>query len=67
MPYVRLEITPAATRAEKAEIVRRFTQTLGDGLGKRPEHIHVVIDEVDEANRGFAGQLTDEWRKGGVK
>ncbi len=64
MPYVRLEITPAATREQKAEVVRAFTQTLVDVLGKRSEHVHVVIQDVAEENWGFAGQLTDDWRKG---
>lgn len=64
MPYVRLEITPAATREQKSEIVRAFTRTLVDVLGKRPEHIHIVIDEVAEENWGYAGRLTDDWRKG---
>jgi 4-oxalocrotonate tautomerase len=31
-------------------------------LGKRPEHTHVVIDEVDPENWGFAGLLTTEYR-----
>jgi phenylpyruvate tautomerase PptA (4-oxalocrotonate tautomerase family) len=26
MPYLRLEVTPAIQREQKAEIVRRFTQ-----------------------------------------
>lgn len=64
MPYIRVEITPAATREQKSEIVRSFTTTLVDVLGKRPEHIHIIIDEVAEENWGFAGQLTDDWRKG---
>jgi phenylpyruvate tautomerase PptA (4-oxalocrotonate tautomerase family) len=32
-------------------------------LGKRPEHIHIVIQEIEEADWGFAGLLTDEWKK----
>lgn len=63
MPYLRLEVTPAIERGQKAEIVRRFTQTLVDVLGKRPEHVHIVIEEVAEENWGHAGQLTDDWRK----
>ena len=63
MPYVRLEVTPAITRAQKAEVVRRFTATLVDVLGKRPEHIHIVIEDVAEENWGYAGRLTDDWRK----
>jgi 4-oxalocrotonate tautomerase len=32
-------------------------------LGKRPEHVHIVIEYVAEDSWGYAGQLTDEWRK----
>lgn len=62
MPYVRIEITAGATRDQKRALVADVTRSLVDNLHKRPEHIHVVIDEVAEENWGFAGQLTDEWR-----
>lgn len=62
MPYVRIEITAGATRAQKAALVSDVTRSLQTHLGKRPEHIHIVIDEIPEENWGFAGVLTDEWR-----
>jgi 4-oxalocrotonate tautomerase len=62
MPYVNLQITAGATRAQKAEIVRDFTATLARVLGKKPEHMHIVIQEIAEQDWGFAGQLTDDWR-----
>lgn len=62
MSIVNLKITKGARRAEKAQIVAEFTDTLRRVLGKSPEHIHVVIEEVDEANWGFGGTLTDEYR-----
>jgi 4-oxalocrotonate tautomerase len=43
--------------------VRQFTGVLVRVLHKRPEHTHVVIQEIAEENRGFAGVLTDDWRK----
>jgi 4-oxalocrotonate tautomerase len=63
MPYVRIEITEGATREQKRALVADVTRSLVDNLGKRPEHIHIVIDEVAEENWGFEGILTDEWRK----
>lgn len=63
MPYVNVQITKGANRAQKAEIVRDVTDSLVRVLGKRPEHIHVVIQEIAEEDWGFAGQLTDEWKK----
>ena len=63
MPYVNLQITKGATREQKEAIVRAFTQTLVDVLGKKPEHTHIVIQEIDEVDWGFAGELTDTWRQ----
>jgi 4-oxalocrotonate tautomerase len=63
MPYVNLQITKGATREQKAAIVHAFTQTLVDVLGKKPEHTHIVIQEIDEVDWGFAGELTDSWRQ----
>ena len=64
MPYVNVRITRDGVTAEqKALIVKEITDTLGRVLGKRPEHTHVVIDEVDPENWGYAGMLTTEYRK----
>ncbi|MAS93997.1 MAG: 4-oxalocrotonate tautomerase [Verrucomicrobiales bacterium] len=63
MPYINLQITKGATRDQKKAIVEEFTNTLVKHLGKQPEHIHIVIDEVEEENWGYAGMLTDDFRK----
>jgi len=63
MPYVNIQITAGATREQKAALVRDVTDSLVRHLGKRPEHTHVVIQEIAEENWGFAGMLTDEWRR----
>lgn len=63
MPVINLQITRGATRAQKAEIVGDFTATLGRVLGKRPEHTHIISHEVGDEDWGFAGMLTDEWRR----
>jgi len=64
MPYVNVKITKdGVTVEQKAQVVKEITDTLQRVLGKRPEHIHIVIDEVETENWGFAGQLTSELRK----
>jgi len=63
MPYVNVKITKGATIEQKARIVADITRTLQETLGKKPEHTHIVIDEVEEENWGFAGVLTTEYRK----
>ncbi len=64
MPYINLQITKdGVTKAQKAQIVAEFTQTLVKVLGKNPEHTHIVIEEIETDNWGFGGQLTTEYRK----
>jgi 4-oxalocrotonate tautomerase len=64
MPYVNVRITKdGVTPEQKAQIVAEITQTLQRVLGKKPEHTHIVIDEIEPENWGFAGMLTTEFRK----
>ena len=63
MPYVNIQITKGATRAQKAELVKDVTGSLVRVLGKPPEYIHVVIQEIEEENWGFSGLLTDDWKQ----
>lgn len=63
MPYVNIQITKGATKDQKAELVQDVTDSLVRVLDKRPEHTHVVIQEIDDENWGFSGLLTDEWKK----
>lgn len=63
MPYVNIQITKGATREQKAQLVREVTDSLVRVLGKKPEHTHIVIQEIEEEDWGFSGLLTDEWKK----
>lgn len=63
MPYVNIQITQGASREQKAALVRDVTDSLVRVLGKKPEHTHVVIQEVREEDWGYAGLLTDEWKR----
>ncbi len=63
MPYVNVKITKdGVTTAQKKQLVHDITATLVTTLGKNPEHIHIVIDEIEPENWGFAGMLTTEYR-----
>lgn len=57
MPYINLQITKGATRAQKAEIVGEFTATLVRVLGKNPQNAHIVIQEVEREDWGHGGEL----------
>ena len=63
MPYINLQITKGATREQKEQIVKEFSATLTNVLGKKPEYTHIVIQEIEEENWGFAGMLTDDWKR----
>ncbi|ASR48362.1 MULTISPECIES: tautomerase family protein [Paenibacillus] len=63
MPYINLQITKGASRDQKAQVVKEFTETLVRVLDKKPEHIHIVIEEIEDENWGFSGILTDDFRK----
>ena len=63
MPYVNVQITPGATREQKAQLVRDVTDSLVRVLEKKPQHIHVVIQEIAEEDWGYSGMLTDDWKK----
>ena len=64
MPYVNVRITKDGVTAEqKRRIVEEITRTLVTVLGKKPEHTHVVIDEVEPENWGSAGMLTTDYRE----
>ncbi|MFZ5582735.1 MAG: tautomerase family protein [Pseudomonadota bacterium] len=63
MPYVNIQITAGASREQKARLVAEVTDSLVRVLGKKPEHTHIVIQEIAEENWGFAGLLTDDWKR----
>ena len=58
----RVQITKGATRQQKAEIVKDITDSLVRVLGKKPEHTHIVIQEIADEDWGYSGMLTDDWK-----
>ncbi len=63
MPYINVQLTKGIRRDQKQQIVADFTNSLVSVLGKNPEHVHIVIQEISEENWGFAGMLTDDWKE----
>ena len=60
MPYINVRILSGATTTQKRAVIRDLTHSMVKRLGKSPEHIHIVIDEVAPENWGFAGSLTSD-------
>ncbi|WP_248795508.1 tautomerase family protein [Pseudomonas sp. MWU13-2105] len=64
MPFVSVRITrDGVTSEQKAQVIAEITETLERVLDKRPDLTHVVIEEVDTDNWGYAGISTTQYRK----
>ena len=63
MPYVNVQITKGATKEQKAQLIKDITDSLVRVLNKKPEHTHIVIQEIADEDWGFEGLPTDEWKK----
>lgn len=44
-------------------MIKEITDTLERVLNKRPDLTHIVIEEVETDNWGYAGMTTTEYRK----
>lgn len=65
MPYVKVEIAKGVASVEqKRAVIRRMTDVLVEELGRNPEYVFVVIDEIDTDNWGRKGlSLTELWEQ----
>jgi 4-oxalocrotonate tautomerase len=64
MPFVSVRITrDGVTSEQKAQVIAEITETLERVLNKRPDLTHIVIEEVDTDNWGYAGMTTTQYRK----
>ena len=64
MPFVTGRITrDGVTTEQKAQVIAEITETLERVLNKRPDLTHIVIEEVDTDNWGYAGITTTQYRK----
>lgn len=62
MPYVNVKILKGGVTAlQKKKVVEDITRSLVTHLQKKPEHIHIVIDEIEPENWGYAGMLTTDY------
>ena len=64
MPFVSVRITrDGVTSEQKAQVIAEITETLERVLNKRPDLTHIVIEEVDTDNWGYAGITSTQYRK----
>ncbi len=65
MPYVNVRVTPSITAEQSRRLIEEVTDSLVRVLDKKPEHTHIVIDEIDPDRWGFGGRPTSEFRRVG--
>ena len=67
MPYVKIEVTrEGVTREQKIALIKGVTDLITEVLNKDPQLTHVVIQEFDLDNWGFAGEQVSVLREKGI-
>ncbi|HEY9008003.1 MAG TPA: 4-oxalocrotonate tautomerase family protein [Ohtaekwangia sp.] len=67
MPYIKIEVTrEGVTREQKQQLIKGVTEVVTKVLNKDPHLTHVVIQEIDLDNWGYAGEQVSVWRERGI-
>ena len=67
MPYVKIEVTrEGITREQKQALIKGVTGLMSDVLNKDPHLTHVVIQEIELDDWGYAGDQVSVLREKGI-
>lgn len=67
MPVVKIEVTrEGVTKVQKQALIKGVTDLISDVLNKNPQLTHVLIQEYDLDDWGFAGEQVSELRARGI-
>ncbi|MET4142333.1 4-oxalocrotonate tautomerase family protein [Pedobacter sp. UYP1] len=67
MPYVKIELTREdVTREQKQSLIAGVTKLITEILDKDPQLTHVVIQEIELDNWGYAGEQVSVLREKGI-
>lgn len=67
MPYVKIEVTrEGVTREQKQQLIKGVTDLITDVLNKDPHLTHVVIQEIELDDWGYAGDQVSVLREKGI-
>lgn len=67
MPYIKIEVTrEEVTREIKQQLIKGVTDFITRLLNKDPHLTHVVIQEIDLDDWGYAGEQVSVLRKKGI-
>ena len=67
MPYIKIEVTrEGVTRQQKQRLIAGVTELITNILNKDPKLTHVVIQEIELDDWGYAGEQVSALREQGV-
>jgi 4-oxalocrotonate tautomerase len=67
MPYIKIELTrEGVTREQKQKLIKGVTDLMTNVLNKDPHLTHVVIQEVNLDDWGYAGDQVSVLREQGI-
>jgi 4-oxalocrotonate tautomerase len=67
MPYVKIEVTrEGVTREQKQRLISGITKLITEVLDKDPKLTHVVIQEIELDDWGYAGEQVSVLREKGI-
>jgi len=67
MPYIKIEVTrEEITREKKQQLIKGVTDLITNVLNKDPHLTHVVIQEIDLDDWGYAGDQVSVLRENGI-
>ena len=67
MPYIKIELTrEGVSREQKQALIKGITNLVTDVLNKDPHLTHVVIQEVNLDDWGYAGEQVSVLREKGI-
>jgi len=67
MPYVKIEVTrEGVTREQKQILIKGVTDLISNVLNKDPQLTHVIIQEINLDDWGYAGDQVSVLREKGI-
>ncbi|MGO4292062.1 tautomerase family protein [Chitinophaga sp. RAB17] len=67
MPYVKIEVTrEGVTKQQKQALIKGITNLITEVLNKDPQLTHVVIQEIELDDWGYAGEQVSVLREKGI-
>jgi 4-oxalocrotonate tautomerase len=67
MPYIKIEVTrEGVTREQKQQLIKGVTELISKTLNKDPNLTHVVIQEIELDDWGYAGEQVSVLREKGI-